>query len=123
MKPGKFISVLAALLLATSLALHAAAAETKPARQPVSVVPPLAMLRPWTGDWDGIVERRTLRVLVVYSRTFYFVDKGIQRGLAYDAFKGFEDDIYKYYIAYTLVTEAEARKREAREALQTGTPK
>jgi membrane-bound lytic murein transglycosylase MltF len=32
-------------------------------------------------------------------------------------------NIYKYYIAYTLVTEAEARKREAREALQTGTPK
>jgi membrane-bound lytic murein transglycosylase MltF len=32
-------------------------------------------------------------------------------------------NIYKYFIAYTLVTEAEARKREAREALQQGAPK
>ena len=30
-----------------------------------------------------------------YSRTLHFVDKGTQRGLTYDAFKGLEDDINK----------------------------
>jgi membrane-bound lytic murein transglycosylase MltF len=52
-----------------------------------------AGLRPWKGDWDGIVKRRTMRVLVVPSRTFYFVDKGTQRGISYDVFRGFEDEI------------------------------
>jgi hypothetical protein len=29
--------------------------------------------KPWTGDLDGMVERRLVRMLVVPSRTFYFV--------------------------------------------------
>ncbi len=49
--------------------------------------------KPWTGDLDGMIERRRVRVLVVPSRTFYFVDKGAQRGLSYDAGKALEDDI------------------------------
>jgi membrane-bound lytic murein transglycosylase MltF len=49
----------------------------------------------WTGDFDGMVKRRRIRVLVPYSKTFYFIDKGQQRGLAYDAFKLFEDDYNK----------------------------
>jgi membrane-bound lytic murein transglycosylase MltF len=40
--------------------------------------------RVWTGDLDGMVERRQIRLLVVPSRTFYFVDRGTQRGLDYD---------------------------------------
>jgi membrane-bound lytic murein transglycosylase MltF len=40
--------------------------------------------REWTGDLDGMLERRQLRILVVPSRTFYFVDKGTQRGISYD---------------------------------------
>ena len=49
----------------------------------------------WTGDFDGMVKRRVIRVLVVYSKTFYFLDKGTERGIAYDALKLFEDDIIK----------------------------
>ena len=44
----------------------------------------------WTGDLDTMAERRVIRVLVVYSRTFYFLDGVVQRGLAYDAMKEFE---------------------------------
>lgn len=44
----------------------------------------------WKGDFDGMVERHEIRVLVVYSKTFYFIDKGQQRGLSYDGFKEFE---------------------------------
>ncbi len=40
--------------------------------------------REWTGDLDGMLERRQIRILVVPSRTFYFVDKGTQRGISYD---------------------------------------
>jgi len=47
----------------------------------------------WTGDFDGMVKRRVIRVLVVYSKTFYFLDKGTERGIAYDALKLFEADI------------------------------
>jgi membrane-bound lytic murein transglycosylase MltF len=38
----------------------------------------------WTGDFDGMAERRLVRMLVVYSKTFYFIDKGTQRGATYE---------------------------------------
>ena len=49
--------------------------------------------RSWSGDLDGMLERRQVRMLVVPSRTFYFVDKGQQRGLSYDGGKAFEDEL------------------------------
>ena len=39
---------------------------------------------PFTGDYDAMVRRRLIRVGVTFNRTFYFVDKGAQRGLAYE---------------------------------------
>jgi membrane-bound lytic murein transglycosylase MltF len=47
----------------------------------------------WTGDLDGMIKRRRIRALVVYSKTFYFVDRGTQRGASYDAVRAFEDDL------------------------------
>ena len=49
-------------------------------------------VKEWTGDLDGMIKRRAIRVLVPYSKTFYFVDRGTQRGLTYEAFRLFEDD-------------------------------
>jgi len=49
----------------------------------------------WTGDLDGMVKRRIIRVLVPYSKTLYFVERGIQRGLVYDSFRMFENDLNK----------------------------
>jgi membrane-bound lytic murein transglycosylase MltF len=49
----------------------------------------------FTGDLDGMIERRLIRVLVTYSKTHYFVDKGTQRGLTYDFGRLFEDDLNK----------------------------
>jgi len=49
----------------------------------------------WIGDLDGMIKRRGIRVLVPYSKTLYFVDRGVQRGLVYDSFKIFEDDLNK----------------------------
>jgi hypothetical protein len=41
------------------------------------------IVKPWTGDLDGMVERRMIRVLTTYSRTQYFIDRGTPRGTAY----------------------------------------
>jgi ABC-type amino acid transport substrate-binding protein len=69
------------------------AAQAQTAAPSVGTAPP--GLRSWKGDWDGIVKRGFMRVLVVPSRTQYFVDKGTERGITYDLFKGFEDETNK----------------------------
>ena len=38
----------------------------------------------WTGDFDVMVKHRVVRILTPYSRTQYFIDKGVPRGLVYD---------------------------------------
>ena len=49
----------------------------------------------WVGDFDGMVKRRVIRILSPYSRTHYFIDKGVQRGVAYDAGAKLEVEINK----------------------------
>jgi len=49
------------------------------------------------GDFDVLKKRRLIRVLVVYNKTNYFIDKGQPRGVTYEAFKLFEDDLNKKY--------------------------
>src|SRR5262245_8891572 len=53
------------------------------------------LLANWTGDLDGMIERRVIRVLTTYSKTMFFLDQGTPRGLVPDAFKLFEDDLNK----------------------------
>ena len=49
--------------------------------------------KPWTGDLNAMIQRRVIRVLVPHSRTSYFVERGQPRGIVYDAFKAYEDEI------------------------------
>jgi membrane-bound lytic murein transglycosylase MltF len=51
----------------------------------------------WKGDFDGMVKRRHIRVLVPYSRTLYFNDKGRERGLVADNARDFERFINQKY--------------------------
>jgi membrane-bound lytic murein transglycosylase MltF len=51
----------------------------------------------WKGDFDGMIERRVIRVLVPYSRTLYFSDKGQERGISADAVRDFERYINEKY--------------------------
>jgi membrane-bound lytic murein transglycosylase MltF len=51
--------------------------------------------QPFTGDYDAMVQRRLIRIGVPYNRTFYFIDKGVQRGLAYEYLKLFDDELNK----------------------------
>src|SRR5262245_59773352 len=48
-----------------------------------------ALLANWTGDLDGMIERRVIRVLTTYSKTMFFIDQGTPRGLVPDTFKLF----------------------------------
>lgn len=47
-------------------------------------------MQPWSGDLDEILQRGYIRALVPFSRTSYFIDRGRQRGLAYEGLKEFE---------------------------------
>ncbi|KAA3628693.1 MAG: lytic transglycosylase F, partial [Proteobacteria bacterium] len=49
----------------------------------------------WTGDLDGMIERRQIRVLVVHNKLFYFLDGGHQRGATYETFTEFERFVNK----------------------------
>lgn len=56
-----------------------------PAAEPADARPVAALAgAAWSGDFDGMVERRLVRMLVVYSKTFYFIDQGTQRGATYE---------------------------------------
>lgn len=72
--------VLSAALLCLSVGLYAQAPSEK-GRLGIALT---EILKPWTGDFDGMVERRMIRVLTTYSKTQYFIDKGTPRGTAYD---------------------------------------
>jgi membrane-bound lytic murein transglycosylase MltF len=50
----------------------------------------LPTLPPWTGDFDGMKERRLIRILVAPSKTLYFHDRGLERGLDAEYAKAFE---------------------------------
>jgi membrane-bound lytic murein transglycosylase MltF len=65
-----------------------------PAREQFSISTE-EMMKPWTGDLDGMIERRFIRVLTVYNKSFYFMDKGVQRGVTHDMFRLFEADLNK----------------------------
>jgi membrane-bound lytic murein transglycosylase MltF len=53
--------------------------------------PELAPLnRTWTGDFDGMVERRVVRVLTVFQLGGYFLDGPQEKGMTYDLAKMFE---------------------------------
>ena len=53
--------------------------------------------KPWTGDFDQMLERRMIRVLAPYSRSLYFNDKGRERGISADTVRDFERWINRKY--------------------------
>jgi membrane-bound lytic murein transglycosylase MltF len=82
-------------LFLVAVAAPAFAQQQSPQKAPREefTVNPTMLMQPWKGDLDGMIERGMIRVLTVYSKTFYFADKGVQRGTTYDVFRVFEDDL------------------------------
>jgi membrane-bound lytic murein transglycosylase MltF len=50
----------------------------------------LQLGEPWTGDFDASSDRRFIRVLVPFSRTLYYLDRAVQKGVAFEALREFE---------------------------------
>jgi ABC-type amino acid transport substrate-binding protein len=53
--------------------------------------------KPWFGDFDKLLERRMFRVLVPYSRSLYYTDKGRERGLTAELVRDFEQYVNRKY--------------------------
>ncbi len=83
----------AGLLSLRGIAADAAPAATEPKEH--LTIDLKAGVKPWKGDLDGMVARGVIRVLVVPSKTFYFMDRGVQRGATYEFARQFEDDLNK----------------------------
>jgi membrane-bound lytic murein transglycosylase MltF len=49
----------------------------------------------YTDDLDAMVKRRLIRAGVVFNRTQYFIDKGVQRGISYESIHLFEEELNK----------------------------
>jgi membrane-bound lytic murein transglycosylase MltF len=81
---------LAVIAAAGALAQQPSKAPAKPRALPTEA-------KAWKGDFDGMIERRHIRVLVPYSRTLYFNDRGRERGITADFMRDFEQYINKKY--------------------------
>ena len=91
----------------TALALAGPAAAQSPAvPAPVksaaaSAAPQVRTLpltnKPWKGDFDRLLERRMIRVLVPFSRTLYFNDRGRERGLTGELVRDFEQYVNRKF--------------------------
>jgi membrane-bound lytic murein transglycosylase MltF len=89
------VSCLAASLAAAILCTVPAGAQEK--ADPAKPRQLSLANEPWTGDFDLMLERRAIRVLVPYSRTLYYVDKGHERGLTAELVREFERYLNRRY--------------------------
>jgi membrane-bound lytic murein transglycosylase MltF len=67
-------------------------AETRPEHRLLDLVQ-----TPWVGGLDGMLERRLIRVLIIPSRTMYFLERGKPSGLAAEYRDAFETFINKRF--------------------------
>ena len=78
------------LLFLTRPNVHAQTVQTPPPKGQSTAALPLPVA-PWTGDFDAMLQRRFIRVLVAYSKTQYCVVNGVQHGSSYEYMKAFEE--------------------------------
>jgi len=64
----------------------------------------LGVAEKWTGDFDDMTERRLIRVLVVYNKMMFFLDRCQQRGSTHDLFMEFEKFVNERLKTGTLKT-------------------
>lgn len=93
------VSVVPPALILLFIALAAPAARAQPAEDEDKILAEAALLEaalhPWTGDLDGMVERKMLRVAIPFGIATYFLDGPAQKGVTYDLALAFEADLRK----------------------------
>jgi len=75
----------------------------------------------WSGDLDGLIQRRYIRALVLYNKTSFFYDGPQPRGVSYESLKEFERFLNRkldtgkqpVYMVFLPVTRDEGIKRLA----------
>jgi membrane-bound lytic murein transglycosylase MltF len=91
----------ALLLLGIATANAQAPAAAAPAAAPASAPGKARQLtltnKPFTGDFNAMLERRLIRVYAPYSRSLYFIDKGRERGLGAELVRDFERWVNQKY--------------------------
>ncbi len=73
-----------------------AEAPIAPTASPYDVLPESVQATldtPFTGDFDELVKRRSIRVGLTFNRTHYFIDKGQERGITFESLRAFEKDL------------------------------
>ena len=96
--PNLMASVLSLSLTCSCVLFGNAALAAAPAPQKAGKTLTIDLAnvqKPWTGDLDGMIERGVIRVLTVNSKTIYFLDKGVQRGIAVEFVRLFEEELNK----------------------------
>jgi membrane-bound lytic murein transglycosylase MltF len=81
------------LILAIGAAEPFVISLAQEASAPVLPIP----VQHWTGDLDGMIKRRNIRALVVYSRSGFFYDHGRPEGISYEALQEFERTLNREY--------------------------
>jgi membrane-bound lytic murein transglycosylase MltF len=94
MKLGHYCIAVVILALMSAVPVAGQQAQAKPPAPQATTRPPLPsspralptdlVLKPVKGDFDVMLEKRRVRVLAPYSRTFYFNELGRERGYAAD---------------------------------------
>ena len=87
------------ILLAVAPAKLALAQSTEPADLTAMALP---VYPRFTGDFDAMKKTRLIRILVPYSKTIYFQDKGQERGVAAEVGRELEAWLNKKYKLKTL---------------------
>ena len=90
--PDRARPLLVAAAFACLAIIASAQAPTEKGRLGIALT---QIMTPWTGDLDGMTQRRMVRVLTAFSKTQYFIDRGTPRGTAYDQGKLLEDELNK----------------------------
>jgi membrane-bound lytic murein transglycosylase MltF len=95
----RFASLLAGtvLLVVGSASVGLAQSKRTQASPSAPITAPTSQAQPWSGDLDGMLKRRYARALVAYSKTQYYVVKGVQHGAVYDELIAFQDYINTKY--------------------------
>lgn len=98
-RPPLRASVRVAALSLFALAMNPACADAKPDGAPAGHLQSLALDVPavQTDDFDRIAERRILRILVPYSKTYFHIERGQQKGISHEFGKALEQWLNKRY--------------------------
>src|ERR1700689_2258556 len=88
----RVLAKLGSLAAAAMIVLGQASAHASPAPPTVAGSLPLNFDR-HTDDLDSMVKRRTIRALVLYSRSGFFYVNGRPQGIYYEALRAFEQSV------------------------------